>query len=86
MNRRGFMKIVAVTPLVGLLKPEPVERIILQGGQPPRQSVKWRKFTQLEYDRSDDPLNQYYPTIRVVGEDQPPARIMFGYTPPRETI
>lgn len=25
MNRRGFMKMLALTPLVGLLKPEPVK-------------------------------------------------------------
>lgn len=31
MNRRGFMKLLALTPLAGLLKPEPKIRKTIQG-------------------------------------------------------
>lgn len=39
MKRRGFMKMLALTPFAGLLKP--TERIVLQGDSPPPQKVKW---------------------------------------------
>lgn len=41
MNRREFMKLLALTPFVGLLKPKPTERIVLQGDSQPPQKVKW---------------------------------------------
>ncbi len=42
MNRRGFMKLLALTPLVGLLKPKKT--------LPKKVEPKWRKFAQLPYE------------------------------------
>lgn len=49
MNRRGFMKLLALTPLAGLLKPEPEKMIQIRfkGTEPDTAHVKvyeiWHK-------------------------------------------
>lgn len=46
MNRRGFLKCIALTPLVGLLKPkQPVQWVIPEGGVKQRKGIKYPVYT-----------------------------------------
>lgn len=86
MNRRGFMKLLACTPLIGLGRSEQPERIILIGEQPPQQTVKWSNVGEpRDWDRSgglhEGNIALYHAELKALLHDYPES--MTGIITPK---